>query len=798
MGDVDALAEEIGVQGQKVKDLKTAKAGKDEIDNEVGKLLALKQKITELDPSHALAIVEKKKKGKKPQEVMDKEETDETGSKNAAKKAAKKEAKKAKKEQHKQEKPSTEMTTTEGPVIYCCAKDAAVCSRWAATGYSFVMGDEQQPWTIIENTKIFGDLAIARTMAPALQGVQKALVDQWCDFSLSYPAVGDVATFLGLVDSQLTTSTYLTGPDLTLADIAVFAALRRVGALDKTPQNVQRWLKLMPTIDLTNAQAGAPPKPPKEEEQDSCPPLDGGIDGKVVTRFPPEPSGYLHIGHAKALLLNDYYARRYSGKLIVRFDDTNPSKEKGEYAENILKDVDTLLGGFGNYVTVTHTSDHFEKIKKFAVQLIEQGDAFVDDTPQEEMRKERDERTNSKRRDTSVAENLKLFDEICSGKLQGSCLRAKIDMQSVNGTLRDPVIFRTNSTPHHKTGTKYKAYPTYDLACPIVDSLEGVTHALRTTEYNDRDAQYEWIQTKLKIRPVKIHAFSRINFVRTLMSKRKLAWLVDENVVDGWNDPRFPTIQGVKRRGVSMASLREFIVSQGASRNIINMEWDSFWAINKAAYEPLAPRFQAVEKHKVAKLQLSNVPEFSKVSAITVQLHPKDPGMGCRAMRVSNTVLLENEDAESINVGDERVLMRWGVVTITSKNEEDGNILLTGTFDKDATKLKKKPIHFLADVSELADIDLVEYDYLISKPKLEEDDDLQTALTPVSKVVTPAFGDPGLTSLKYGDVVQLERRGFYICDQAAGFNGEKTLRLILIPDGKAKMPFSRLPSAIQK
>jgi glutamyl-tRNA synthetase len=289
--------------------------------------------------------------------------------------------------------------------------------------------------------------------------------------------------------------------------------------------------------------------------------LPGAEEGKVCTRFPPEPSGYLHIGHAKAALLNQYFAQKYKGKLIIRFDDTNPSKEKDEFIESILKDLKTL-GVVGD--VITYTSDYFDQLQEAAEKLIREGKAYVDDTPQEQMRNERMEGIESKHRNNTVEQNLALWKELLAGTPKGitSCLRGKLDMQALNKTLRDPVYYRCNPTPHHRVGSKYKAYPTYDFACPYVDAIEGVTHALRSSEYHDRNDQYYRILQDLGLRKVHVWDFSRVNMVYTLLSKRKLQWFVDNGWVEGWDDPRFPTVQGIQRHGLTVEALKEWILSQ--------------------------------------------------------------------------------------------------------------------------------------------------------------------------------------------------------------------------------------------
>lgn len=289
--------------------------------------------------------------------------------------------------------------------------------------------------------------------------------------------------------------------------------------------------------------------------------LPGAKIGEVCLRFAPEPSGYLHIGHSKAALLNKYFAQRYQGQLIVRFDDTNPAKESNEFVENLLKDIETL--GI-KYDRVTYTSDYFPQLMEMAERLIHDGKAYVDDTPREQMQKERMDGIESKCRNNSVEQNLALWKEMIAGSERGlqCCVRGKLDMQAPNKSLRDPVYYRCNPISHHRIGSKYKVYPTYDFACPFVDAYEGVTHALRSSEYHDRNDQYYMILEDMGLRKVQLYEFSRLNMVYTLLSKRKLLWFVQNGKVDGWDDPRFPTVQGIVRRGLQIEALIQFILQQ--------------------------------------------------------------------------------------------------------------------------------------------------------------------------------------------------------------------------------------------
>nr|XP_009667310.1 PREDICTED: bifunctional glutamate/proline--tRNA ligase isoform X4 [Struthio camelus australis] len=531
--------------------------------------------------------------------------------------------------------------------------------------------------------------------------------------------------------------------------------------------------------------------------------LPGAEMGKVIVRFPPEASGYLHIGHAKAALLNQHYQVNFKGKLIMRFDDTNPEKEKEDFEKVILEDVAMLHIKPDQF---TYTSDHFETIMKYAEKLIQEGKAYVDDTPAEQMKVEREQRMESKHRNNCVEKNLQMWEEMKKGTEYGQtcCLRAKIDMSSNNGCMRDPTLYRCKNQPHPRTGSTYKVYPTYDFACPIVDSIEGVTHALRTTEYHDRDEQFYWIIEALGIRKPYIWEYSRLNLNNTVLSKRKLTWFVNEGLVDGWDDPRFPTVRGVLRRGMTVEGLKQFIAAQGSSRSVVNMEWDKIWSFNKKlraickkVIDPVAPRYTALLRDAVVPV---NVPEAQEEMK-EVAKHPKNADVGLKPVWYGSRVLIEGADAETLTEGEVVTFINWGNLIITKLNRNSSGKIVSldaklNLENKDFKKTTK--ITWLAECpcAPLIPTVCVNYEHLITKPVLGKDEDFKQYINRNSKQEELMLGDPCLRELKKGDIIQLQRRGFFICDQpyepVSPYScKEAPCILIYIPDGHTKeMPTS--------
>jgi bifunctional glutamyl/prolyl-tRNA synthetase len=493
--------------------------------------------------------------------------------------------------------------------------------------------------------------------------------------------------------------------------------------------------------------------------------LPGAEMGKVVVRFPPEASGFLHVGHAKAALLNYHYKEIFQGRLIMRFDDTNPAKEKEEYEQVILDDMKMLKIKYDHF---SRTSDHFETILAYCEKLLKEGKAYVDDTDAETMKAEREAKKESKNRNNSVEKNLMLWEEMKKGSDVGTtcAVRAKIDMQSANGCLRDPTIYRCKPEPHPATGTKYKVYPTYDFACPVVDSVEGVTHALRTTEYMDRDDQFMWFIDALGLRKPNIYAYARLNLTNTVMSKRKLTWLVDTGAVDGWDDPRMPTVRGVLRRGLTVDALKQFIIAQGSSRSVVFMEWDKIWAFNKKVLDPIVPRHTTVDKaYRVPVNVKGVVPAVHKAAR-----HPKNPEVGEKLVHVGPTVLIDGADAELLKQDENATFINWGNLLIKAVNRgPDGKVVSVDAEDNTSNKDFKKTLKLTwlcvdEERSPFTPVVQVYYDHIISKPILDKDDDFKNFVGKDTKLEVEMLGDPELRSLKKGDIVQVQRRGFFICD----------------------------------
>lgn len=605
------------------------------------------------------------------------------------------------------------------------------------------------------------------------------------------------------LDQHLALRTYLTGHQVTAADVAIWGAIRSssplLGIIKKQAHtHLARWyahLDALPAFSsAVTAMADAKSNMFKQKKTAAGFDLflKGAKQGEVVTRFPPEPSGYLHVGHAKAAILNQYFAQEYKGKLIVRFDDTNPSKEKQEFEDSIVEDL-ALLGITPD--AVSHTSDFFETLKELAVRLIKEGNAYCDDTLQEEMRAQRMDGLPSKRRDASVEENLARFEEMERGTPEGCkwCLRAKMSVDNPNKAMRDPVIYRCNvDTPHARTGSQWKVYPTYDFCCPVVDSLEGITHALRTNEYHDRNPQYEWFLEKLNLRHVDIWDYGRLNFVYTLLSKRKLQWFVDNGIVPGWDDPRFPTVRGIRRRGMTIDCIRQFILSQGPSQQIINMEWDNIWALNKRLIDPVVPRFVALDEAKLVKASIANCPPAEDKQ---VPKHKKNAELGMKTTVYDSQIFIEQPDAASFDVNEEITLMDWGNVIVRAKHlAEDGSVAsldLEANLDGDFKATKKK-VTWLAQPNathHLTPVTLEDFDYLITKKKLEEEDKFTDFLSPQTRFTTLALADANVAELKEGDAMQFERKGYYILDKVQGADGRR--EFIRIPDGRAASSASK-------
>ena len=628
---------------------------------------------------------------------------------------------------------------------------------------------------------------------------------------LSKPDYRSIEPLLLELDKFLTLRTYLSGYSIGDADRQIWLALRlnraATGVLkNNSIVNTCRWFHHVeaahPEIQgEVKAQQGA------NLAKKAAGSKAGGnyniglknTENGVVTRFPPEPSGYLHIGHAKAAFLNDYFAHYlYNGTLILRFDDTNPAKEKEEYQNSIIDDLRSL--GIIPDKT-SFTSDYFDYLFDKCVEMIKAGKAYADDSDGEAVKAQRMARKPSPNRDRPIEESLAMLEGMKNGSETGkrTSIRAKIDYAAANGTLRDPVVYRyakdqdspegqiLPAPPHHRTGDKWKIYPTYDFACPLIDAFEGVTHALRTTEYNDRNPQYQWFIKALGLRPVHVFEYARINFIRTFLSKRKLTKVVDTGRVTGWDDPRMPTVRGIIRRGLLVDVLREFMLKQGPSRNITNMDWTTIWAMNKKALDPVVPRHTAIEIIGKVNATLAGGPEKPFVE--DRPKHPKNKDVGTKKWVFSSKILLEQADAASFAQDEQITLMTWGNAIVRSIiKDESGAVTCLGleaNLGGDFRKTKQKITWLAEDGPEpLVKAELWEFDDLLNKDALEEGDVLEDCLNPVTSKMAEAVLDANATALKRGDFVQLERKGYYRIDKGPGEDVDGKAVLFKIPTGQ--------------
>ncbi|CAG19445.1 putative glutaminyl-tRNA synthetase [Photobacterium profundum SS9] len=533
--------------------------------------------------------------------------------------------------------------------------------------------------------------------------------------------------------------------------------------------------------------------------------LDSGKHKSVHTRFPPEPNGYLHIGHAKSICLNFGIAQDYQGQCNLRFDDTNPEKEDIEYVESIKNDVNWL--GFDWSGEICYSSNYFDKLYGFAVELINKGLAYVDELSPEQMREYRGNLTEpgkpSPYRDRSVAENLELFEKMKNGEVEEGImsLRAKIDMASSFMVLRDPVIYRVRFATHHQTGDKWCIYPMYDFTHCISDALEGITHSICTLEFQDNRRLYDWVLDNITIdcQP-RQYEFSRLNLEYTVMSKRKLNQLVTDNLVSGWDDPRMPTVSGLRRRGFTSASIREFCKRIGVTKQENTIEMSSLESCIRDDLNENAPRAMAVLDP--VKIVIENFTGDTEV--LTVSNHPNNSEMGTREVPFTREIWIEREDfREEANkkykrlVLGKEVRLRGAYVIKAERIEKDaeGNITTIfcsydnetlGVNPSDGRKVKGV-IHWVsADAGLPAEIRL--YDRLFTVANPAAADDFVTVINPESLTVLNGFVEPSLKVAEAEKAFQFERIG-YFCVDSKDSSAEKLVfnRTVGLRDTWAKM-----------
>jgi len=540
--------------------------------------------------------------------------------------------------------------------------------------------------------------------------------------------------------------------------------------------------------------------------------------GRVVTRFPPEPNGYLHIGHAKSICLNFGVAAEHPGGVChLRFDDTNPAREDVEFVDSIQEDVRWL--GFDWQDHLYYASDYFEQLYALAEQLIRNGLAYVDSLTAEEIRDYRGTLTgpgrNSPHRERSVEENLDLFQRMRTGEFEDGrhVLRAKIDMASPNMNLRDPTLYRIRRVSHQRTGDAWCIYPMYDFAHGLSDSMEKITHSLCTLEFEDHRPLYDWLLDSLEVYHPQQIEFARLNLTHTVLSKRKLRLLVEQGCVSGWDDPRMPTLSGLRRRGYTPQSIRTFCDRVGVAKRDTVVEVALLEHCLREDLNQHAPRVMGVLRP--LKLIIDNYPEGQTEQFEAVN-NPEDPGMGTRMIPFSRTLYIEEDDFREdppskfyrLAPGKEVRLRYAYLITCVDlvKDEHTGEVVeVHCTYDPDSRggtapdgRRVRGTLHWVTEADSLA-AEVRLYDHLFSSPNPDDIDgeDVLAGLNPNSlEILKRCRVEPGLADAAPGSIYQFERQGYFVVDNADSKPGAPVFnRAVSLRDTWARIQQTQQKSA---
>jgi len=515
--------------------------------------------------------------------------------------------------------------------------------------------------------------------------------------------------------------------------------------------------------------------------------IESGKHKEIITRFPPEPNGYLHIGHAKSIVINFGLADEFNGKTNLRFDDTNPAKEDQEFVDSIKEDVSWL--GF-EWDGLFYASNYFDEMYERAVLLIKKGKAYVDDLTAEQIREYRGTLTEpgkeSPYRDRSIEENLDLFDRMKNGEFENGTkvLRAKIDMTSPNLNMRDPVLYRVAHATHHNTGDKWCIYPMYDFAHPLEDAIEGVTHSICTTEFEDHRPLYNWVveECEMESKPQQ-YEFGRLNITNTVMSKRKLKQLVEEGFVDGWDDPRMPTVSGLRRRGYTPEAIREFVKETGVSKNAGTADSAMLEHFVREDLKLKAPRTMGILRP--LKVVITNYPE-GQVEMLEAEINPENPEMGVRQIPFSREIYIEQDDFMEnppkkyfrLFPGNEvRLKHAYFIKCEEVIKDEQGNVIeLRCTYDPETksgtgfTGRKVKGTLHWVEATQAIPAEFRLYEPLILDDELNEaaeSGEETTFLDHVNKnslQIINGFIEPNMKDVKPQDKFQFFRHGYFNVD----------------------------------